>query len=66
MLVLVAIVGHYMAYVSLFLSQADVTTFYIALKIMAKSWPIVFFSNQLLCFNDSKMTCQQIIVMVAD
>ena len=33
---------------------------------MAKSWPIVFLGNQLLCFIDSEMANQWIIMVPAN
>ena len=56
----VRLVSHY------FQPQIDVAASDIALNIFSEAWPIVFPANQLPCFVNTKMTCQKIVVMLAD
>lgn len=49
-----------------FQAQAHVTTFDISLIIFSKVWLIVFLTNQLFCFNNAKIACQKVDVVLID
>ena len=49
-----------------FRAQTHVTAFDIGLDIFSEARPIVFTTDKLFCFIDTKMAYQRVIVMFAD
>ena len=46
-----------------FRGQAYIASPYIVLDVTAERWPVVFLGYELTCFLDTKVACQQIVVM---
>ena len=49
-----------------FQGQTYVVSPYIVLDVTAKFWLVVFSGYELMCFLDTKVTCQRIVVMPAN
>ena len=46
-----------------FQGQAYIASLHIVLDVMAKCWLVVFPGYELMCFLDTEVACQQIVVM---
>ena len=46
-----------------FRGQAYIASPYIVLDVTAERWPVIFLGYELMCFLDTKVACQRIVVM---
>ena len=49
-----------------FQAQTHVTALDIGLDILSEAWSVVFTTDKLSCFIDTKMACQRVVVVLAD